>query len=59
MLQHAASANLYILMIILGVLLMASGWRDKPIPFLDADYRVLGLIAFVVGVCMILGRLGI
>lgn len=59
MLQHAASANLYIIMIIVGLVMISSGSRKKPIPSLNADYRVWGVIVVVIGVCMILDRLGI
>lgn len=59
MLQHAASANFYLIIIFLGILMMASGSRTKPIPHLNCDYRLLGLVAIVVGVSLILHRLGI
>lgn len=59
MLQQTASANLYLIIIIVGILMMSSGSRIKPIPKINADIRLLGLIAIVIGVCMILDRLGI
>lgn len=59
MLVLSVHPNISFMLIILGLLLMLIRGQEKLIPFLDCNNRCLGFATIVVGISLLLARIGI
>ncbi len=59
MLENAASTNISVIIIIVGILFMLSRNKEKHLPYLNCNNRCLGFVAILVGAALLLGRFGI